>query len=182
MATILRQEEAEPASYPSYPGSPDILSAAAAAIDPAVVWERLEQYIAHRYSARDVVWIVEGPGEFVPPLALATIDEIAVWSCGAGEYEAVTLQPSPMGGCYLPASGPYRFEASVAAAEIPAPIWEAYRRLAEYMAAKPGKPGATSERVTAGSVSVSHSRSQSWIANALQNSGAADLLRPYRRA
>src|SRR5690606_30209764 len=104
-----------------------------------------------------------GPGEFVPPLALATIDEIEVWSSGAGEYEAVTLSASPMGGYYLPATGPYRFTGTVAAAELSTTIWEAYRRLAEYMAARPGKPGATSERIGAGSINISHSDRKSVV-------------------
>src|SRR5690606_29211990 len=116
------------------------------------------------------------------PLAQATVGNIEVWSSGAGEYEPVALSPSPMGGYYLPATGPYRFAATVAATELTATAWEAYRRLAEYMAARPGKAGATSERIGAGSINISHSRSASWLAQAMQNSGAADLLRKYRRA
>ena len=52
--------------------------------------------------------------------------------------------------------GPYRFIGTVGNGDVPAAVIEAFRRLAEYMAAKPGKPGATSEPITAGSISLSH--------------------------
>jgi hypothetical protein len=177
MTVTIKQTESEPEEYPD---APDGLSTAAAALNAAVVWERIESHVAHRWAERDVEWIVEGPGEWHPPLTPATISTVEVWS-SADEWESVTLNPSPLGGYWLPASGPYRFTATVGAAEVPAVANEAFRRLAEYMAAKPGKPGATSESITAGSISISHRRSESWLANALQNSGAADLLRGYRR-
>ena len=68
------------------------------------------------------------------------------------------------------------------AGTVPAAVDEAFRRLAEYMAAaKRGSPGTTRERVTAGSVTVDKSRSASWAAAAMANSGAGDLLRNFRR-
>jgi hypothetical protein len=177
MATLIKQIEAIPTAYPAVGG----LSAAAMALDRAMIWQRIESYVAHRYAERTVVWIVEGPGEFVPPLTPATVSRVEVWS-GADEWETTTLDASPLGGYYLKCTGPYRFTATVgASAGIPASVNQAYRRLAEYMAAKPGKAGATSERITAGSINIEHSRDEAWMAAALQNSGAADLLRPYRR-
>jgi hypothetical protein len=183
MATTLKQTEGTPDDFPDVAPLP-ALSTAAAALDPAMLWQRIESYIAHRWTARDIVWVVEGPGEWVPPLTPAVIETLEVWSCGAFEWEAVTLDASPLGGYYLPASGPYRFGGIVGDddSELPAAVVEAFRRLAEYMAAKAGKPGATSERITAGSVALGHSRSASWMAQAMENSGAGDLLRPYRRA
>jgi hypothetical protein len=179
MATTIKQHESTPAEYPDPPAN---LSAAAAALDPAIVWQRIESYTAHRFAARDVSWVVEGPGEWNPPLTPATIATIEIWS-GADNWEDVTANAAPLGGYWLPASGPYRFTGTVGdGSEPPAVVLEAFRRLAEYMAAKPGKPGATSERIGAGSINLSHSRSASWMAAAMQNSGAGDLLRPYRRA
>jgi hypothetical protein len=177
MATTIKQTESEPAEYPD---APEGLSAAAAALAPAVVWERIESYVAHRWAERDVEWVVEGPGEWHPPLTPATIATVEVWS-GAGAWEDCTPNASPLGGYWLPASGPFRFTGTVGPADVPATINEAYKRLAEYMAAKPGKPGARSESITAGSISIAHSRSDSWMASAMANSGAGDLLRPYRR-
>jgi hypothetical protein len=174
MATTIKQNEAAPASYPTT--SP-------ALVNGDVAWQRIESYIAHRYTARTVEWIVEGCGEWVAPLSPATVSAVEVWS-RAGEWESVTLNPSPLGGYRLPCTGPYRFTATVGggspAPVVPAIVWEAVKRLDAYLAAKPGKPGATSESITAGSISISHRRSESWMASALQNSGAADLLRGYR--
>jgi hypothetical protein len=112
----------------------------------------------------------------------ATVSTLEVWSSGANEWEAATLDASPLGGYYLPCTGPYRFTATVGsnAGDVPAAVNEAFRRLAEYMAQKPGKAGARSESIAAGSITISPSRSPSWMAQALQNSGAADLLRNYR--
>ncbi len=176
MATTIKQTEAIPAAYPTTPSG---LSTAAAALDADAIWQRIESYIAHRWTARNVVWIAEGCGEWQPPLAPATISTVEVWLGDA--WEAVTLSPSPMGG-YCLAGGTYRFTGTVGSGTVPEIVAEAFRRLAEYMAAASrGSPGTTRERVTAGSVTVDKSRSASWAAQAMANSGAGDLLRNYRR-
>lgn len=177
MATTIKQVEAIPAAYPATPSG---LSTAAAAVDADAIWQRIESYIAHRYSSRSIVWIVEGCGEWHPPLAPATITTVEVWEADA--WEAVTLSPSPLGGYCLPGDGPYRFTGTVGSGTVPEIVAEAFRRLAEYMAASSkGSPGTTRERVTAGSVTVDKSREASWAAQAMANSGAGDLLRNFRR-
>ncbi|MDX1240571.1 hypothetical protein GOL95_11025 [Sinorhizobium medicae] len=176
MATTIKQQEAIPASYPATPSG---LSTAAAALDPEMIWQRIEAYTAWRYTSRAVTWIVEGCGDWSPPLAPATIATVEVWRADA--WESVALSPSPLGGYSLP-GGTYRFVGTVGNGDVPAAVDEAFRRLAEYMAAaKKGSPGATRERVTAGSITVDKSRSASWAAQAMSNSGAGDLLRSYRR-
>jgi hypothetical protein len=177
MTTLIKQTEAIAASYPVVANSG--WSAAAQALSQDLIWQRIEPYIAYRWSSRAVTWIVEGPGEWHPPLTPATVSTVEVWS-RAGEWETATLDASPLGGYYLPCSGPYRFTATVGSGTVPAGVTEAFRRLAEYMAANVSKPGATQEAITAGSVHIEHRRSASWMAQALQNSGAADLLRNYR--
>jgi hypothetical protein len=177
---VRQQNEATPETYPAAPAG---LSTAAAALAD-VAWARLESYIAHRYTARDVTWIVEGPGEFVPPLTPATVSTVEVWSA-AGVWDDCTPPASPLGGYWLSATGPFRFTATVGAdaGDVPPAVEEAVRRLAEYLAADPGTPGATSENhAVEGVDSVQVARSASWMARALHNSGAADLLRNYRRA
>ena len=176
MATTIKQTEALPTAYPD---APDTLSTAAAALDADMIWQRIESYIAYRWTARDVEWIVEGPCEWTPPLAPTTISTVEAWDGAA--WSDITPDASPLGGYWLAGAGPYRFTGTVGDGDVPAAVSEAFHRLAEYMAAKPGKPGATSERITAGSISLSHTRSESWMALAMQNSGAGDLLRPYRR-
>jgi hypothetical protein len=177
MTTLIKQIEAAPTSYPTtatYPGQ--------AYND--VAWQRVESYIASRYTARDVTWTVEGPGEWVPPLKPATISSVEIWAADA--WEDVTPDASPLGGFCLTGCGPYRFTGTVGggspAPTVPSIVWEAVKRLAGYLASKPGTAGATSESLSAGSIAIATRRSESWMAQALQNSGAADLLRGYRRA
>lgn len=179
MAQTIRQTEGAPEAYPA---APDGLSAAAAALEADFIWQRIEAYTAWRWSERAVEWIVEGPGQWEPPLTPATIATAGTWRNEA--WETLTVPVSPYGGYMLSGSGPYRFTGTAGDddADVPAAVLEAFRRLAEYMAAKPGKPGATREGVSAGSISLSYSRSASWMAQAMQNSGAGDLLRQYRRA
>lgn len=177
MATTIRQSEALPAAYPAAPSG---LSAAAKAIDPALIWQRIESYIAYRFTPRAVMWIATGHGEWHPPLSPATIATSELWDGAA--WETATLDPSPLDGFLLPGYGPFRFTASVGGGEVPAAVLEAFRRLAEYMAAPRGTAGASTERITVPGVLTTETvRSQSWLALALQNSGAADVLRPYRK-
>jgi len=177
-ATTIRQIEGAPTAYPDVPEG---LSTAAAALDADMLWQRIETYVAHRWTERDVEWIVEGCGEWHPPLTPATISTVEIWRSGA--WEAVSLNPSALGGYFLPGDGPYRFQGSVGAGDPPAAVLEAFRRLAEYMATSArGAPGTSFESVTAGSVTVSKRRDEAFAARAMSNSGAGDLLRNYRRA
>lgn len=178
MAATIHIAEAVPAEYPD---PPDGLSTAATALDPAMVWQRLEAYTAWRFSPRGVEWIAEGCGEWRPTLKPATIATVEVWRGEA--WEATTLGTSPLGGYLLPGVGPYRFTGTAGEddADVPAAVMEAFGRLAEYLAVKPGKPGVRSESVQAGTVSLSTTRSPTATAEAMQNSGAADMLRGFRR-
>jgi hypothetical protein len=177
MATTIRQSESLPADYPAAPSG---LSVAAKALDPALIWQRLESYVAWRWSARDVMWIATGHGEWHPPLAPATIATMEVWNDSS--WETATLDPSPLDGFRLHGYGPFRFTASVGGGDVPAAVNEAFRRLAEYFVAKVGTPGAgTEQTIVFGVLKTETIRSESWMALALQNSGAADLLRPYRK-
>jgi hypothetical protein len=184
MATTIKQTEAVPEDIPD-----DIcivqLSAAAKAIPLELAWQRIEAYIAYRWTPRAVTWIVEGPGEWHPALAPATVDTVEVWD--RGEFvETSELCASPYGGFVLPSTGPYRFTGTVGGSspelEVPAIVLEAFRRLAEYMAAPAGEAGARQSTVSIESINESYSKNEAWVARAMQNSGAADLLRSYRRA
>ena len=175
MAVTLRQVEALPATYPATPTG---LSVAAVALSAATIWQRIEAYTSVRWTARAVTWIVEGPGEWVPTLSPATITTKEQWNGTA--WEAFTPSASPMGGYCLDCEKPYRFAGTVGPGTVPEGVNEAFRRLAEYMAADQQALGATSESYNVGPVTVSTSRSANWAARALSNSGAGDLLRPYR--
>lgn len=184
MATTLKQREYAPDDLPDTPTG---LSTAAAALAPEMIWSRLERWIAWRWSPRTVAWLVEGPGEWEPPLSPATIATTKIWNAGTFAWETVTLSPSPGDGFVLDGAGPYQIVATVGggspAPEVPEDVNEAFRRLAEYMAAGQGKvPGSTSHSVDIGPVKIQAERSATWLARAIHNSGAADLLLRYRRA
>ena len=113
MAETLKQDEAVPASYPATPTS---LSTAAAAINAAVIWSRIEAYVTTRWTARAVVWTVEGPGEWVPILVPATIASVDIWT-GTG-WETTTPAASPLGGYQL-ACATYRMTGTVGGGVVP---------------------------------------------------------------
>jgi hypothetical protein len=178
LATTIRQTEAAPEAYPAKPSG---LSAAAAAIDQAVIWSRLEGYCGYRWSQRVVVWIAEGAGAWFPPLAPAAIETIERWEAGAWVEDA-TLCASPMGG-YILHAATYRFTGSAGpeTPAAPALVNEAYRRIAEYFAsamsaAHPGVRQSSIEGIG------SHTFDPTAVARAMERSGAGDLLRTYRRA
>jgi hypothetical protein len=182
-AATVRQAEDEPVPSPAAPAG---LSDKAAAIEPAVIWQRLESWIAYRFAARDVTWIVEGPGSWSAPLAPATVTDAYQWDGTA--WVAYTLPADPF-GYELPA-GHFKVVATVGGGDVPAAVAEAYRRLAEYSAeigapfnTMQDAPGASSySSDIGGELQESFTRPSTWAARALHYSGAADLLRPYRRA
>jgi hypothetical protein len=178
MTTVIQQNETAPAAYPDSPAG---VPASLTTPQLKSLWQRIEAYTAYRYTSRAVVWVVEGPDEWHAPLSPASISTVEVWS-RADVWETATLTASPLGGYRLPCTGPYRFTGTVGGGSptVPEAVYEAYRRLAVYAASAPGKAGATRERIRAGSIDMWTDRSASWMANALQNSGAADLLRGYR--
>lgn len=175
---ILKRQEAIPASYPA---TPEGLSPAAAALDPVMIWQRIESYVAHRWTPRTAIWTVTGPGEFVPDLTPATITAQEVWD-GVGWIPA-SLDAGFMGGVVLAGEGPFRFTADVGGGPVPAAVNGAFIRLAGYMADASDRAGVSSYTVgMGGAVEESYQRNPAWMAKAMQNSGAGDLLRPYRRA
>tara|TARA_B100000949_G_C14178953_1_gene406650 strand:- start:253 stop:798 length:546 start_codon:yes stop_codon:yes gene_type:complete len=180
MAATLKQVEAAPASYPDVPSG---LSASAAALDADAIWQRIESWIAHRWNEREVVWTVEvenGADEWIIPLAPVSTGYVEQWRGGA--WDEVLFVHGPM-GLLLPSDGTFRITANVGSDKSPpAAVMEAYRRLAEYLADKPDRSAASSYSVNmGGAIEESYNRNPAWVARALEYSGAADLLRPYRR-
>lgn len=182
MAVTVSQEESLPVDYPAITG----LSSAALGVDLDALWQRLEAWIAYRFTARTVIWIVDGPGEWVVPLVPATIASTEVWQ--DDDWTEVTLAPAPLGGFQLQGDGPYRITASVGAGPTPAAVVEAFRRLAEWTADAENSrhtwgsnAGAKRAAMNVGNVALSISRDPNFAAHAMQQSGAADLLRTYRR-
>ncbi|MEQ8400697.1 MAG: hypothetical protein RIB53_00920 [Roseitalea porphyridii] len=180
-ALTISQTESIPNDYPAVTG----LSSAALGVDQNALWQRIEGYVAHRWTARNVEWIVEGPGEWKPLLIPAAVNQTDVWR--NDEWQSVTLKAAPLGGYRLPAGGPYRIVASVGAGPVAAAVLEAYRRLAEWTADAENAritwashAGAKRAAMNVDGVSLTMSRDPNFAAHAMQMSGAADLLRSYR--
>ena len=177
MSVTTKETEAIPASYPASPAG---LSTAAAALDADAIWQRIEAYCATRWTEREVVWIVEEEGDWSPPLYPLEITAEEVWSDNA--WGEATVYASPYGGYLLTTEGPYRFTATVGGGDVPAAVSEAFRRLAEYLADEPDRAGVSSYSTNlGGAIEESYQRNPAWIARAMDLSGAADLLRPYKR-
>jgi len=113
MVEILKRDESIPAAYPAVPST---MSAAAAALDAGMIWARIEAYIAHRWTARAVVWTVAGPGEWSPDLTPASVSATEIWQNDSWATE--TLTAGPLGGYVLDGAGPYRFTAWLARARF----------------------------------------------------------------
>jgi len=184
MIDLLKQFEETPEAYPTVPGG---LSDGAAALDGNMIWQRIEAYVAHRWTPREVVWTLQGNGgdDFVPKLTPMTSYSARFWG---DQWKGLTLENGPL-GVILPVCGIYQIIAQVGDGDVPAAVSEAFRRLAEYSAEIgvdsliAGHPSHTSHDVSIdGALSESFKRSVTWTARSMQLSGAADLLRPYRRA
>lgn len=173
--------EADPEAWPA---APEGLSDDAAAIPPAAIWSRLEAWTRARWAVRSVEWIMCGPGEWAPPLDGVTIESIEVWdgfAWASAEDDPRGPRPSPLGH-YWPAGGPYRISGTVGTGTAPQAAQEAYRRLAEHLAASDPNPGSSAYSAQiGGKFSESVTRASDWRAMALFHSGAADMLRPYRK-
>lgn len=183
MAITRKQTEAAPAAYPAISGV--VIPVEDETLE--WVWQRIEAHIAHRFTPRQVVWLVEGEGEWTPPLCPVTALSAEKWEMGA--WAAATLPEGPY-GYELPGDGPYRITATVGGGDVPPAVDKAVTRVANYLTTLTDKDGpkiwATSvtqpNNPETGENGGSYQRPKDWAANALINSGAADLLRPYRRA
>lgn len=172
----------EDVSDVDWPAAPSGISTAAAAIAPAVIWRRLEAWIAWRWGPRPCSFIVEGGcGDWRAPLTPFAVTTMQAWD--GNTWAAASLQPEPLGGVALGGATHYRLAGTLGAdEEPPADVLEAYRRLAEYATDKDAHPSLSARTVELGEMRESFERAPTWLARAIGYSGAADLLRPYRRA
>ena len=198
---ILRETETIPTTWPEVAG----VSARAAAVDPAPIWQRIEAWIAYRWVNRQIVWVVDGIAdcEFRPPKGPVTsFTALDVWTGTA--WDTAPLITGPLDGLIVPHDGTYRITARIGTGDPPASVLEAFRRLADYHGQVPlvQAPGASAYSATFqandtkngplvftfdGDVdgsslnTLSATRDPKYIARAMQYSGAADMLRPYRK-
>lgn len=172
MIEILEQDE----TVVTYPTTPSGLSADAAAIPPAVIWDRLYSYIAHRWGETHVSWRVQGCGEFRSRVTPCTTHDVFYWSNSGW---ILTALKSGSLGVELSADNIWKIDATAGdqVMTVPPAVARAYVLLAEYMASTQKNPAGVAS-LTSGQLSLRFTRDHA--ARALQQSGAADLLRPYR--
>lgn len=175
MAELLKFTEGQPDVNP-HP-LPIGLSPEALALDAAAIWSRIEGWTSYRWLSRSFVAILRGPGEWVAPVEPVTFAECEIWR--SDHWELSELRPSPLGlelGC-----GTFRITGTAGDNTTPpAEVLEAYRRFAEYLAeSQNASPFLRS--LASGDLTLSYRSERVALSQALQLSGAADLLRPYRR-
>lgn len=179
MAITLEIQESAPLEYPEIDNLPD----ARFGTDADAIWQRIECWIGHRWGKRDVIFIVEGPGDWTPPLVPFSTLTIEVWH--DDEWVSAVVPPTPLGGYRLDFPGPFRFAGVAGSTDAPPPaVKEAYRRLITYSSSIIGHDGGAKGAVTrsdyAGENAGGREFVNGWAGKAIQYSGAADLLRPWR--
>ncbi|UOA32201.1 hypothetical protein DSM110093_01986 [Sulfitobacter sp. DSM 110093] len=178
---LIKQFEDVPENYPAAPSG---LSIRAAALDANMIWARIEAYTAWRFTDREVIWTLIGDGgdQFNPRLTPVVSHMAEQWL--NENWRPLTLLDGPL-GIILPSDGTYKIVAQVGGGDVPAAVSEAFRRLAEYLGGarnSTNEPGASSVRTSIGDdLDFEVERNPNWVARAMQQSGAGDLLRPYRR-
>lgn len=175
MTTTLQILESAPASWPAIPGLP-------ADLDAAVVWLRLESWIAWRWGERECAFVVEGPGEWTAPFTPFTTTTIEVWH--DGEWELASVAPTPCGGYELGEVGPFRFTGLLGDVDDPPSIvLEAARRLGTYLVQVAARDfcNVVLSKEESADVDSFEFASPNVAARAISYSGAGDLLRRYRR-
>ncbi|MTD99933.1 hypothetical protein GIY56_06520 [Paracoccus sp. YIM 132242] len=157
---IMETIESRPNDYPDVIGIPEW------------VWQRIEAYCSHRWTPRTVTWVVSGSGLFRPPLTPAVITKVEEWDGGVWTERLVADEVRDVSLTRITATvGTYD--------DPPADVIQAATLLTEYTAESATRKGHRS--LTTGDITVSFNRDRRAMAQALQLSGAADLLRPYRR-
>lgn len=146
------------------------------------VWQRVESWIAWRFAPRDVVFLIEGPGHWDSPLRPFTVDTVEKWN--GLDYVETTARAAPIAAFDLD-HGTYRITGEAGLdldgpEDLPAVVAEACDRLAGYFQGLRAAKGinVAASRIASGELALTMGRD--WAAQALQRSGAADLLRPYR--
>jgi len=177
MPDLLKWSEDTPATAPAVPTG---LSPAAAALDPLAVWSRLELWSGHRWEVRDFEAVIEGPGEWSAPVAPVTYAAADVWAVDT--WAVSELRPGPLGLVF--ACGTFRISGTVGDGQPADPdALEAYRRYAEFLAETGKRPGYQSWNFSLdGAMSISWRRERNAMAKGIYGSGAADMLRKYRKA
>ena len=176
MAVTLEINESVPASWPVVATYLDSTEGEAPEVDAGVTWQRIEAWIRFRYPARSVVYLIDGPGAWSSPLSPFTASLVEVWQ--SDTWAVTTPKPSPSGGYIFGGGGPFRVTGTAGDdTDPPDAVKEAYRRLHEYNRGIAFNFRTDAAYIASGDDTVV----AGYAAKSIQLSGAADLLRPYRR-
>ncbi|SLN10775.1 hypothetical protein PSJ8397_00042 [Pseudooctadecabacter jejudonensis] len=180
--TVIEQEEISTAVYPD---APDGLSDAAAALSKEIVWDRLEQFTNYKIGQRSIQFRVcsnRGQPWWIPAERPFEITGILIADTTLDDYVATPVRPRADGAVNLEGKAAL-VTATVGLATAPPLFLEAYKRLAEYFAASQiGPEGVTRYSLSVGpDITEGYSKQATHTAKAMVNSGAADLLRKYRK-
>ncbi len=198
MVDLLKETEETPTVYPDVPFD---CAHSALSVQADLVWSRIESYTRTRYTPRLLTWVIEGAQDecWIPPLGPIVTFTAERWD--ESGWVSETLPDGPLGQC-LPTCGVFKITAQVGAGDPPVAVNEAFARLAKYISAIQRTPGErlamrqmslnryeqppsrqtpSQDSVRIQEVDGSAEYLANWPARALQLSGAADLLRPYRR-
>lgn len=179
-ARTISETEGDPAAWPAASANlnepPNLGSDFERTIPHPIVWRRIETWITRRWPSRSVVYVAEGPGWWQPRLHPFTVSTTERWQDAA--WTACTLDQTPLGGLELQAEGPYRITGTAGDdSAVPEDVHEAFARLYMYFRGI----GNSAWNETATYQSGDSQAVASWVGKAIHLSGAADLLRPYRR-
>lgn len=138
---------------------------------PEVIWERLESYVTTRWSTAEIQFVVCSPcrDRWRPPYYPWLVQSVDGDPAEVNDFGEVELQP-----------GRHKVVCQIGGQPVTPGVQEAYRRLAAYYANPDNRTGYSRYSVNlGGEITESWSRRSG---DALANSGAADLLRKYRKA
>ncbi|MEM6438548.1 MAG: hypothetical protein AAF763_02460 [Pseudomonadota bacterium] len=180
MTRLLEMDEGEPNAWPEIvdrmgallgrdPNDP--------AVEMAAVWRRIEAWVSWRGPARSAAFTLEGPGEWRPPLHPFALLQAFRWDATSRIWMETTLPAAPLG--YELDDGRWLVTGTAGNddAPVPAEIYEAAQRLEEYMRGIANK----NKDSFAYTELYQSRRAARYAARALELSGAADLLRPWRK-
>ncbi|WP_415184398.1 hypothetical protein [Phaeovulum sp.] len=139
---------------------------------PESIWKRMESYVACRWSTAEIEYIVSAPCaiDWRPPAYPWIINSVDGDPAEVNDFGEVTLQP-----------GRHRVVCTIGGQVVTAGVEEAYRRLAAYYADPDTRKGYSRYSVNlAGDISESWSRRAG--TDGLAATGAAELLKKYRKA
>lgn len=152
----------------SYPTAPADVTGSI----PEVIWSTLENYCATRWSTAEVEFVVCSHGRCAwrPPFFPFSIETVDGEPAALNAFGEVMLEP-----------GRHKVRCQIGGQPVTAGVEEAYRRLAAYYANPDNRQGYSRHSVNLGG-EISESWSRGRNTSAVGNSGAAELLRQYRKA